>query len=156
MTGAASRRRGADAERAVVAWLRAHGHPDARRRLAGNGQAGDIDGIPGLVIEVKDVANSAWPSWCRQAAAEAGGTPWVVVRRTRGEPDVGQWPCVASGPVTPIDPYDHPLQVSLAVRAAQDWPVPLWWLCTPNPVGGPPHWWAGRFAWLFDPEETRP
>lgn len=91
---AANRRRGADAERAVVAWLRDHGFPDARRYLAGDGrQPGDIDAIPGLCCEVKDRAASSWPSWCRQAEAEANGRDWVVVRRTRGVPDVSAWPC---------------------------------------------------------------
>lgn len=89
---AANRRRGADAERAVVAWLRLHGHPDARRYLAGDGrQPGDIDAIPGLVIEVKDRQDSCWPTWCRQARLEARGRAWVVVRRIRGCPDVAQW-----------------------------------------------------------------
>jgi hypothetical protein len=93
VTGAASRRRGADAERKVVNWLRDNGYPDARRYLAGDGrQPGDIDAIPGVTIEVKDVAGSAWPSWCRQAATQAGPdrVP-IVVRRTRGVPDVAQW-----------------------------------------------------------------
>jgi hypothetical protein len=93
MTGAASRRRGADAERKVVNWLRDNGYPDARRYLAGDGrQPGDIDAIPGVVIEVKDVAASAWPSWCRQAETQAGPDRLpIVVRRTRGVPDVAQW-----------------------------------------------------------------
>ena len=93
MTGAASRRRGADAERAVVNWLRDNGYPDARRYLAGDGrQPGDIDAIPGVVIEVKDVAASAWPSWCRQAEQQAGPDRLpIVVRRTRGERDVALW-----------------------------------------------------------------
>lgn len=90
---AANRRRGADAERAVVAYLRANGWPDARRYLAGDGrQPGDIDAWPGVAIEVKDRAGSSWPSWCAQAVAEAGPNRVpVVVRRTRGVPDVGQW-----------------------------------------------------------------
>lgn len=93
MTGAASRRRGADAERAVVNWLRDNGYPDARRYLAGDGrQPGDIDAIPGVVIEVKDVAASAWPSWCTQADNAAGpDRVAIVVRRTRGNRDVGAW-----------------------------------------------------------------
>lgn len=90
---AANRNRGARAEVAVVNYLRAQGWPDARRYLAGDGrQPGDIDWHPLICLEVKDVAASAWPTWCRQAAAEArpGMVP-VVVRRTRGVPDVGQW-----------------------------------------------------------------
>jgi hypothetical protein len=45
------------------------------------------------VVSVKDVAASAWPTWERQAAAEAGGRPWVVVRRVRGTSDVALWLC---------------------------------------------------------------
>lgn len=45
VVSAAERRRGADAERAVVNYLRAAGWPDTRRYLAGDGrQPGDIDG----------------------------------------------------------------------------------------------------------------
>lgn len=93
MSGAANRSRGARAEVAVVNWMRVNGYPDARRYLAGDGrQPGDIDAIPGVCIEVKDRAGSAWPTWLRQAAAE-GGPKRIscVVRRTRGVPDVGRW-----------------------------------------------------------------
>lgn len=95
MTGAARRRRGANAERAVVTWLRHNGWPDARRYLAGDGrQPGDIDAIPGVCIEVKDRAESRWPTWLRQAVAEAGPHRIAaVVRRTRGVPDVARWEC---------------------------------------------------------------
>ena len=92
---ARERDRGARAERAVVNYLRANGWPDARRYLAGDGrQPGDVDFHPLVCLEVKDVAKSAWPTWCRQAASEAreGMVP-VVVRRTRGVPDAGQWEC---------------------------------------------------------------
>lgn len=94
MSGAANRRRGAVAERMVVNWLRDNGWPDARRYLSGDGrQPGDIDGIPGVVIEVKDVAKSAFPSWRLQAVEEAGPSRVpIVVRRTRGVRDVGLWP----------------------------------------------------------------
>lgn len=107
MSGATSRRRGANAERAVVNWLRAHGYPDARRYLAGDGrQPGDIDAIPGVCIEVKDRAQSAWPSWERQAKAEAGSNRIAaVVRRLRGNPDVGQWQTRWSPPNT--DEWSH-------------------------------------------------
>ena len=45
--GRANRRRGADAERSVVEFLRRSGWPDARRYLAGDGrQPGDIDFHP--------------------------------------------------------------------------------------------------------------
>jgi hypothetical protein len=93
--GRSNRNRGVRAEVQVVNYLRANGYPDARRYLAGDGrQPGDIDAHPLLVIEVKDCAASSWPTWCRQAAAEAPpGTVPVVVRRTRGVTDVGLWEC---------------------------------------------------------------
>jgi hypothetical protein len=93
--GRSNRNRGARAERAVVNWLRANGYPDARRYLAGDGrQPGDIDFHPLITLEAKDPQDSCWPTWCRQAAAAAPpGTVPVVVRRTRGNPDVGMWEC---------------------------------------------------------------
>ena len=90
---AANRRRGADAERAVVNYLRNNGFPNARRFLAGDGrQPGDIDGVPGVCIEVKDVAQSRWPSWRAQLLKQTPeGNVSVLVRRTRGVRDVGMW-----------------------------------------------------------------
>lgn len=93
--GRTSRKRGAAAEVNVVNWLRQNGWPDARRYLAGDGrQPGDLDWHTLVCCEVKDRADSAWPSWCRQAAHEArpGMVP-MVVRRTRGAPDVASWEC---------------------------------------------------------------
>lgn len=96
MSGEANRRRGHDAERAVVRYLRAHGWSDActtRSKLGHDGShtAGDVDFAPGVALEVKDVAQARWPSWRAQCVAEAGGRIPVVVRRTRGVTDVGQW-----------------------------------------------------------------
>jgi hypothetical protein len=93
MTGAANRRRGADAERAVVNYLKAQGFTNARRVLAGDGhQHSDIDGIPGVSIEVKDRTSSSWPAWRLQAVTQARpGDTVIVVRRVRGVTDVGQW-----------------------------------------------------------------
>lgn len=91
--GRNARRRGASAENEVAKYLRTEGYPDARRYLAGDGrQPGDIDWHPLVLVEVKDVAGSAWPTWCRQAIEEAReGIAAVVVRRTRGVPDVALW-----------------------------------------------------------------
>jgi hypothetical protein len=89
--GRRNRRRGADAERRVVRFLVELGF-EARRHLAGDGkQPGDIDWLPGVVIEVKDVAGSSWPSWRHQAVEQADWRIPVVVRRIRGVADVGRW-----------------------------------------------------------------
>lgn len=99
MSGASNRRRGHDAERAVVRYLKERGFVDActtRAKLGHDGATapGDVDFHPLICLEVKDVAASAWPTWCRQAAAEApAGTVPVVVRRTRGEADPAGWQC---------------------------------------------------------------
>jgi hypothetical protein len=94
MSGAASRNRGANAERAVVNYLKAEGWLHARRVLAGDGhQHSDIECWSGVSIEIKDWTASAWPSWREQAVEQARpGDLIVVTRRTRGTPDVGKWP----------------------------------------------------------------
>ena len=87
-----SRDKGARAEVAAVNWLRAHGYPDARRYLAGDGnQPGDIDAIPAVCLEVKDCATYQPQLWLRQAADEAGGRLPVVWAKLRGETDPGRW-----------------------------------------------------------------
>lgn len=127
MTGAANRRRGADAERAVVNYLRANGYPDARRTLAGDGlQPGDIDFAPGIHLEVKDVASSAWPSWRAQAVAECRGRIPIVVRRTRGVPDVGAW--VANVAVSDWFVIGGALAYAAPVRCPR---TLAWWLPMP-------------------------
>lgn len=91
--GAASRTKGAVAERAVAAYMRDHGTPDARRYLAGDGhQPGDIDALPGVAIEVKHQAVYDIPAWLRQTVAQADGwrVPLLVVH-PRGVTDVGDW-----------------------------------------------------------------
>ena len=94
MSGAASRTRGANAERAVVNYLKQQGWPHARRVLAGDGhQHSDIECWQGISIEIKDRSSSAWPSWREQAITQARPEDVVVVmRRTRGITDVGRWP----------------------------------------------------------------
>mgnify|MGYP000944971916 CR=1 len=95
--GATNRRKGHETERMVVRWLRQVGWPDActtRAKLGHDGWSapGDVSWHPLIVLEVKDVAKSAFPTWCRQAvAASAPGQVPCVVRRTRGVADVSQW-----------------------------------------------------------------
>jgi hypothetical protein len=94
MSGAASRTRGANAERAVVNYLKQQGWSHARRVLAGDGhQHSDIECWSEISIEIKDRSTSAWPSWREQAITQARpGDVVVVMRRTRGITDVGRWP----------------------------------------------------------------
>jgi len=69
--GAMSRRKGATAERAVVAWLRSLGVPaDRTSRGADVHGVGDIDGIPGVVVEVKAAKSPAPATWLVQLEAE--------------------------------------------------------------------------------------
>jgi hypothetical protein len=105
--GRSARRSGHDAERKVAAWLRDHGYPDActtRSRLGSDGtkQPGDVIGPVGIVIEVKSRVGSSWPAWCRQAERDAGGRAWIVVRRTPGVTDVGEWPAMVDDGVQPV------------------------------------------------------
>ncbi len=92
MTGRASRTKGAVNERAVVNWLREHGHEDARRYLAGDGrQPGDIDAIPGLSLEVRARAECKPGSWLAGAEQAAGPRLAVVLYHPPGVGDVGRW-----------------------------------------------------------------
>ena len=69
--GAMSRRKGATAERAVVSYLRSLGVPaDRTSRGADVHGMGDIDGIPGLVVEVKAAPSPAPATWLDQLDAE--------------------------------------------------------------------------------------
>jgi hypothetical protein len=87
-----ARVKGAANERAVVAWLREHGYPDARRYLAGDGrQPGDIDAIPGLSLEVRARAVCKPGSWLDGAEKAAGGRLAVVLYHPPGVGDVGDW-----------------------------------------------------------------
>jgi len=91
MSGAASRRKGSTWERAVVAFLREHGHSCAERAYGAGrpDDVGDVDGLPGWVIECKDHQRLDLATWCDEAASEAanvpGGASWAVVAKRRGK-----------------------------------------------------------------------
>ena len=93
--GAASRRKGAAAEVAVVKHLRDHGFPAAERRIAGTDDAlGDITGIPGLVIEVKNQKALNLAGWVDQLGDEldtARVDHGAVIHKRPGKIDVGEW-----------------------------------------------------------------
>lgn len=95
MSGNRSRNKGARAERAVVDYLRNNGFPYCERRLSGAlDDRGDIIGIPGLVIEVKDRATHTFPAYVRQLeeeVANVGCPSGVVIAKRAGSLDVGSW-----------------------------------------------------------------
>ena len=89
------KRKGSLAERLVVEYLRAHGFPRARRTQAGTrGDIGDIDGVPGFAIEVKNHARLDLAGWVAQMLAEMeekGVDNGVVIAKKRGTTDPGEW-----------------------------------------------------------------
>ncbi|MEV4414040.1 hypothetical protein [Catellatospora sp. NPDC049609] len=100
----ANRDKGIRAERAVVAYLKAHGHPHARRALAGPaGDVGDIEGTR-AVWEVRDRGQVRLPSWLAGLDAKTvrAGVPaglLVLKMPGLGAPHAGLWP-VAMRPGT--------------------------------------------------------
>ena len=104
--GKSNRRKGAQAERDVVTWLRANGWPHAERAIATGNRSGDrvrqdpgdITGTIGLVWQIKDVDNLDQPAQLaaamretEQQRAHANAHIGVLVQRRRGTTDVGRW-----------------------------------------------------------------
>lgn len=92
MSGAASRRRGNVAERAVARVLRAAGWSAVTSRAAQGVQGGEdlLTDTP-CSWEVKDRARLELGPWVEQAKANAGGRPAVVVAKRRGKADPARW-----------------------------------------------------------------
>ncbi len=99
-----SKQKGTAAETAVVLWLIANGFPYATRTpLAGSNDRGDIAGIPGLVVEVKNCRRDGLPAWVDEAKQEAANvdmgrpadgtapTLGVVVHKRVGTTDAARW-----------------------------------------------------------------
>lgn len=91
----ASKAKGSAAERSVVTFLRDNGFPYAERRLAGAAEdRGDIAGIPGVVVEVKNHARTELGAWVDEAIVEQandGADYGVVVHKRRGKGDAAEW-----------------------------------------------------------------
>jgi len=98
----ANKARGTAAETAVVRYLQAEGAIHAERRaLRGKHDRGDVAGIPGVVIEVKDHARIDLAQFVDEAAREAWAGPvpevgvaWIK-RRGKGSP--GDWYVAMTG-----------------------------------------------------------
>ena len=87
--------KGSQAERAVVAWLKANGYKYADRRLAGASlDKGDISGVPGVTIEIKNHAKLDLAGWVAELEIEMkNDDAWTgtVIHKKKGKGDVGEW-----------------------------------------------------------------
>lgn len=90
-----ARRKGTAGENGVIDYLRRRGWPYAERRaLGGSKDRGDVAGIAGVVLEVKNCAKWQPAAWLAEAAAEQANDNAVlsaVVVKKRGTTDAGQW-----------------------------------------------------------------
>ena len=87
MNGKTSQRKGADAEREVVAILQAHGYPAKRGGSLTYGNVPDVYGLDGLHLEIKRHErlnlHAAYQQSQRDAQRFQDGKPVVVHRRSR-------------------------------------------------------------------------
>lgn len=90
-----SKAKGTAAETAVVTFLNNEGRPYVERRtLSGQNDRGDIAGIPGVVIEVKNEKSFKLSEWLKEAHVERdndNAEVGVVWHKKRGTTDAGQW-----------------------------------------------------------------
>lgn len=90
-----SKAKGTAAETAVARWLQTNGHPHAERRtLHGANDRGDIAGLPGVVVEIKNcktVDLAGWVDELQIEMANADAGIGAVIHKRRGRTDVGEW-----------------------------------------------------------------
>ena len=82
----ASKRKGSAAELAVARYMQTNGWPYAERSRAGwQADRGDIDGCPGVVVEVKNQQRFDLPGWLGELEVEVANaraiTGVLVVKR---------------------------------------------------------------------------
>lgn len=91
----AEKKKGTRAETAVVDYLRKMGFTHAERRTTrGPKDAGDIAGLPGVVIEVKDCQRMELAAWIDEADQEAANDHariGVVWHKRRGVSTANGW-----------------------------------------------------------------
>jgi hypothetical protein len=102
-----SRTKGLQAERDLANYLKANGLTEARRSVVTGSStladAGDIAGVPGFAIQVKNLARrlegkllaDTWHAACRQALSMSEQTgrhcSAMIVEKRTGSADVGRW-----------------------------------------------------------------
>lgn len=90
-----ARGKGTHAETQIVNYLIDNGWPHAERRaLNGAKDRGDVAGIPGVVIEVKNAARLCLAEWVDEALEEghnANASISAVWFKRRGKGSPGQW-----------------------------------------------------------------
>ena len=90
-----SKQKGTAAETAVVNWLKAQGRKHVERRsLNGSSDRGDIAGLPGVVIEVKNHARMELSQWLSELEVEIANDKadtGVVIHKKKGTADGGEW-----------------------------------------------------------------
>jgi Holliday junction resolvase len=97
----AAKAKGSGAERDVVKYLKENGFQYADRRLAGATlDKGDVSGIPGVTIEIKNHATMKLSAWVEELIVEmANDKAWTGVvwhkRKGRGRP--ADWYCTMPG-----------------------------------------------------------
>jgi hypothetical protein len=120
------KRKGSSAELAVAKWLNLLGWTGAERSRCGwSDDRGDIDGIPGVCIEVKNEKRIDLPGYLRELEVEMkNAKAWagaVIVKR-RGSTNPADWYAVMpaqkwaellliidqpNNPTTPPEQYPH-------------------------------------------------
>lgn len=90
-----SKRKGTAAESEVIRYLQSRGRPHAERRaLSGAQDRGDVAGIPGVVIEVKDTKAESWGTHLNETLTEqrnAKAAVGLLIRKRVRKTYVGDW-----------------------------------------------------------------
>ena len=90
-----AKQKGTAAETAVVNWLKEQGRKHVERRsLNGVNDRGDIAGIPGLVIEVKNHKEIKLSQWLKELEIEMindKADTGVIIHKKIGTTSVGDW-----------------------------------------------------------------
>jgi hypothetical protein len=93
VTGATNRRKGNQAEVAVAKVLREHGYEAVTSRNARGGtqMGGDLVSDFPVEVEIKNHTRLDLAGWWKQAVAQAGNRPAVIIHKRVGHTDPRQW-----------------------------------------------------------------